>query len=98
MSAIEIEDILLKHEFVNEAAVIGVSDEMRGLIPKAFIVLNDPKDAERPNIVNELQEFTKNRLSLHEFPRAIEFVSCLPKTPAGKVDRKSLRDRDVIDA
>jgi acetyl-CoA synthetase len=41
----------------------------------------------------ELQEFVKHRLSKHEYPRAIELVEELPKTPAGKIDRKTLRER-----
>lgn len=98
MNAIEIEDTLLKHQLVNEAAVIGVPDELRGLIPKAFIVLENPTDAHKANIVEDLQKFVKTYLSLHEFPREIEFVPSLPKTPAGKVDRKNLRDREVVGA
>ena len=90
MSAIEIEDVLLKHEKVEEAAVIGVPDAIRGLIPKAFLVC---KTNEHEGLVEELQEFTKSRLSLHEYPRDIEFVDAIPKTPAGKVNRKVLRDQ-----
>ena len=89
MSAIEIEDVLLKHEKA-EAAVIGVPDAIRGLIPKAFLVC---KTNEHEGLVEELQEFTKSRLSLHEYPRDIEFVDAIPKTPAGKVNRKVLRDQ-----
>lgn len=90
MSAIEIEDVLLKHDKVIEAAVIGVPDEMRGLIPKAYLVCNTD---EHEGLATELQEFAKTRLSLHEYPRDIEFVSALPKTPAGKVNRKALREQ-----
>lgn len=90
MSAIEIENVLLKHEKVLEAAVVGVPDGIRGLIPKAFLVCNSPASV---GLADELKEFAKNRLSLHEYPRIIEFVDFLPKTPAGKVNRKALRDR-----
>jgi acetyl-CoA synthetase len=89
MSAVEIEDVLLKHESVMEAAVIGVADEMRGLIPKAFLVCNALGS---DGLANELQDFARSRLSLHEYPRQIEFVESLPKTLAGKVNRKVLRD------
>lgn len=89
MSAIEIEDVLLKHESVMEAAVIGVADEMRGLIPKAFLVCNALGS---DGLATELQDFARSRLSLHEYPRQIEFVESLPKTLAGKVNRKVLRD------
>ncbi len=89
MSAVEIEDTLLAHPDVREAAVVGVADAERGLVPKAFIV-SDRAGAE---FTSELQEFVKARLSRHEYPRLIERVAALPRTPAGKVDRKMLRER-----
>jgi acetyl-CoA synthetase len=89
MSALEIEQALLAHPDVREAAVIGVPDDLRGQIPKACIVA----PGKTPAFARELQEFVKARLSQHEYPRAIELVDELPKTPAGKIDRKTLRDR-----
>jgi acetyl-CoA synthetase len=89
MSAVEIEDVLLKHPAVREAAVIGVADTLRGHIAKAFVVSSRPG----PELEVELQEFLKSRLSRHEYPRAVEFVDELPKTPAGKIDRRALRER-----
>ena len=95
MSAVEIENTLLKHEAVKEAAVIGVPDATRGQVVKAFIVSDRPaSDA----LFEELKNFTRERLSQHEFPRHIEFVKELPKTPAGKVHRKILRDREAAAA
>ena len=95
MSAVEIENTLLKHEDVEEAAVIGVPDETRGQIVKAFIV---SKREESDAFGDELKAFTRERLSQHEFPRCIDFVPELPKTPAGKVHRKVLRDRETAAA
>jgi acetyl-CoA synthetase len=92
MSAAEIENTLLKHADVLEAAIIGVPDATRGQVAKAFIVTHRaPSDA----FVDELKSFTRERLSQHEFPRHIEFVAELPKTPAGKVHRKVLREREA---
>jgi acetyl-CoA synthetase len=95
MSAVEIENTLLKHPDVREAAVIGVPDATRGQVAKAFIVTDRaPSEA----YVDELKNFTRERLSQHEFPRHVAFVSELPKTPAGKVHRKMLREREAAAA
>lgn len=95
MSAVEIENTMLKHADVKECAVIGAPDATRGLVVKAFVVTDrSPSDA----FVTELQNFTRERLAQHEFPRLVEFVGELPKTPAGKVHRKVLRDREAAAA
>jgi acetyl-CoA synthetase len=95
MSAVEIENTLLKHPDVKEAAAIGIPDATRGQVVKAFIVSARSPSAE---FIDELKTFTRERLSQHEFPRHIAFVSELPKTPAGKVHRKVLRDREAVEA
>ena len=71
-----------------EAAVIGVPDAVRGLVAKAFIVANGAVGQD------EIVSFMKSQLSRHEYPRQLEFVASLPKTPAGKVNRKALRDQE----
>ncbi|MBT5663824.1 MAG: AMP-binding protein [Rhodospirillaceae bacterium] len=93
MSAVEIEDILLKHPDVREAAVIGSPDEDRGHVPKAFIVSVRPGD---DAFTTELQTLAQTRLSRHEYPRLIEYIDELPKLPAGKINRKALRERDRV--
>jgi len=92
MSAIEIEDALLRHPDVREAAVIGVADALRGQVVKAFIVSARGGD---DTFARELQDFTRTRLSQHEYPRRVAFVAALPKTPAGKVNRKALRESEA---
>jgi acetyl-CoA synthetase len=89
MSAVEIEDALLAHPDVREVGVIGVADPLRGQVVKAFVVSGRAGD---DAFARELQEFTRTRLSQHEYPRRVQFVAELPKTPAGKVNRKALRD------
>jgi acetyl-CoA synthetase len=89
MSAVEIEQMLLKHPAVMEAAVVGVPDALRGQIVKAYIVTQTPTAATQAHI----QTFIKAQLSQHEYPRQIEFVTELPKTPAGKINRQALRER-----
>jgi acetyl-CoA synthetase len=91
MSAVEIESALLSHPDVGEAAVIGAADELRGQIAKAFVVARR-KDA---GLLPELQQWVRERLSQHEYPRAIEIVDELPKTPAGKINRQALREREA---
>jgi acetyl-CoA synthetase len=90
ISAVEVEGALLKHPDVREAAVIGAPDVLRGLVVKAYIVSARPGD---DAFARELQEWTRTRLAQHEYPRQVEFVRELPKTPAGKVNRKVLRER-----
>jgi acetyl-CoA synthetase len=88
----EIESVLEKHPDVEEAAVVGSPDKERGEIVKAFIVAKRKGDDE---FVSEIQEFVKRRLSMHEYPKEIEFVSELPKTPDGKLRRKVLKEQEV---
>lgn len=94
----EIEESLSTHEAVATAGVIGVPDEMRGEIPKAFVAIGDeyePSDS----LAAALQAHVKNRLAKHKYPREVEFVDELPKTTTGKVRRRELREREgVIEA
>jgi acetyl-CoA synthetase len=92
ISAVEVEGALLKHPDVREAAVIGTPDQLRGLVVKAFIVSPRPGDE---TFARELQDWTRTRLAQHEYPRQVAFVPELPKTPAGKVNRKVLREREA---
>ncbi|WP_172293741.1 acyl-CoA synthetase [Pseudoruegeria sp. HB172150] len=92
IGAVEVEDAILKHPQVAEAAAIGVPDPVRGQVVKAFIVL---KGDETEGLSTEIQDFVRDRLARHEYPRQVAFVADLPKTPAGKVNRKALRDAEA---
>ena len=86
----EIEDCLIKHPAVAMSAVIGVPDEVRTEIVKAFIV--PTPDATPGNDLKQgIQNFVRNRLAAHEYPRVVEFVKALPLTATGKIIRKDLR-------
>lgn len=90
----EVESALVEHPAVVEAAVIGVPDELRGSIVKAFIVLRKGySPSER--LVKELQEHVKNVTAPYKYPREIEFVEELPKTISGKIRRVELRQRET---
>jgi len=88
----EIEDCLAGHPAVQLAAAIGKPDPVRTEIVKAYIVLKPGCEA-GPGLEAEIRNWVKTRLSMHEYPREIEFLDSLPLTTSGKVIRRILRDR-----
>ncbi|HLI76505.1 MAG TPA: AMP-binding protein, partial [Acidobacteriaceae bacterium] len=86
----EIEDCLGSHPAVALVAVVGVPDERRGQVPKAFVVLRSGFDPS-PQLASELQTHVRERLAPHEVPRQVEFIDDLPRTTTGKVMRRALR-------
>jgi len=90
----EIEDCLIRHPAVAQAAVIGVPDELRGEIIKAFIVLA-PGVTPDAQLTGDIQRQVKQQLAAYEYPREIEYIETLPLTTTGKVRRKELRDREL---
>lgn len=90
----EVEDALVKHPLVQECAVVGSPDEIRGTVVKAFVVLVD--DAEpSEGLVKELQEHVKELTAPYKYPRSIEFLGQLPKTASGKIRRVELRQKEM---
>ena len=89
----EIEAVLEKHPAVQKSAVVGSPDKERGEIVKAFIVLK-PEFKPDKELISEIQNFVKTRLSMHEYPKEIEFNEELPETPDGKLKRKVLKKKE----
>ena len=89
----EVEDALVSHEAVAEAAAVASPHEERGNIVKAFVVLSEGYDGS-DGLVDELQEFMKAETAPYKYPREIEFVDELPKTSSGKIRRIELRSQE----
>lgn len=90
----DVESCLIEHPSVAEVAVVGKPDPERTEIVKAFVILRQghaPTDA----LADELQQMVKRRLAAHAYPREIQFVQELPKTPSGKIQRFILRSIDT---
>tara|TARA_Y100001951_G_scaffold96294_1_gene94822 strand:+ start:6514 stop:8133 length:1620 start_codon:yes stop_codon:yes gene_type:complete len=93
----DVESALIEHPAVIEAAVVGKPDPERTELVKAFVVLHagHAVDAE---LAEGLQQYVRQRLSAHAYPREIEFVAELPKTPSGKIQRFLLRNQEIAKA
>jgi acetyl-CoA synthetase len=89
----EIEDCLIKHPAVAMAAVVGVPDDLRTEIVKAFIVLK-PGETASPALEDDIKNFVRTRLAAHEYPRQLAFIDALPMTATGKIIRRDLRNKN----
>ena len=91
ISGPEVEAALLDHPKVLECAVVGSPDTGRGEVVKAFVVLRSgavPSEA----LIQDIQDFAKAEIAPYKYPRTIEFVTDLPRTETGKVQRFKLRE------
>jgi benzoate-CoA ligase family protein len=86
----EIENCILRHEAVLEAAVVGHDAGDRLIKPKAFVVLREGHAAGE-ELAQSIKDFVKSRLALYKYPRWVEFVPSLPKNDRGKIDRRQLK-------
>src|SRR5256712_12438373 len=89
ISSVEVEGVLLRHPAVQEAAVVGLPDTRWGEAPHAFIVLKPGASATS----DELRTFTRDRLAHFKCPHSVTFVTELPKTATGKIQKFVLRGK-----
>jgi benzoate-CoA ligase len=90
VSPVEIENTLSDHDAVSEAAAVGLPVEGLTRI-KAYVVLREGHEGSQ-NLVEELQEWSKDKLKRYQYPNLIEFIEELPKTTTGKIQRFKLRE------
>ncbi|MET9215203.1 MULTISPECIES: AMP-binding protein [unclassified Nocardia] len=90
----EVESVLVLHDQVAEAAVVGMPDELRGEVLEAFVVLRDGAEG-GAELTAELQRLVKDKFAAHAYPRQVHYVTSLPKTPSGKVQRFLLRGKET---
>jgi 2-aminobenzoate-CoA ligase len=92
IAAPEVEEAVLLHPEVEECGVVGIPDEDRGMLVKAYVVLHDGSTGDAAK-ARELQDFVKQQIAPYKYPRAIEFVNALPRTATGKLQRFRLREK-----
>jgi fatty-acyl-CoA synthase len=92
ISSVEVEGVMLRHPAVQEVAIVGLPHELWGEAPHAFVVLKSGASVSE----EELREFARNNLAHFKAPHGVTFISELPKTATGKVQKYVLRGRPAI--
>ena len=90
ISTIEVEQAIVSHPAVLEAAVVGVPDEQYGERPKAFVVLSPGESADEATLIDHV----KSKIARYKAPKAVEIVEELPKTSTGKIQKFELREKE----
>ena len=90
----EVESALIEHPAVAESAVVASPDDVRGEIVKAFVILA-PDYVASDELMISLQDHVRTTTAPYKYPRAVEFVTELPKTVSGKIRRVELRQREL---
>lgn len=91
----EVESTILEHPAVEQVAVVGIPDQTRGEIIKAFIQPITDVNTANDELRDEIQQLVADQLAKYEYPREIKFVTDLPTTTTGKIQRRKLRDSDT---
>jgi fatty-acyl-CoA synthase len=92
ISSVEVEGVLLRHPAVQEVAIVGLPNERWGEAPHAFVVLKAGAMATEA----ELRDYARDHLAHFKAPKGISFLSELPKTATGKVQKYVLRGKSAI--
>lgn len=93
----EVEQTVSQHPAVAECAVIGLPDNRRGNIVRAYVVLREGYEAS-DDWVKDIQEFAKKQAAPYKYPRSIVFIDALPRTPTGKIKHFALREKAKAEA
>jgi long-chain acyl-CoA synthetase len=86
----EVEDMMLAHPKIKDLVIVGISDELKGEVPKAFIQLKEGETATE----EEIRTFCKKQMAPYKVPVAVAFVNEIPRSPAGKALRRLLREKE----
>ncbi|MDZ7696941.1 MAG: hypothetical protein U5R49_08495 [Deltaproteobacteria bacterium] len=86
----EVEDMMINHPKIRDLVIVGISDELKGEAPKAFVQLNEGEHM----TLEELRAYCKPLMAPYKVPVALEFVDEIPRSAAGKALRKQLREKE----